>query len=223
MKAIILIIFLLLPLSIFAQSADSLQLLQSIDEVIVTGAKVKTDQRLLSTTVTIIERNTIENDHRSSLLPTLAEQIPSLFITSRGVMGYGVSTGAAGGMTMRGIGGSPTTGMMVLIDGHPQYMGLMGHPMADAYQSSLAERVEILRGPASVLYGSNAMGGVINIITRNMQENGSRTDAHIGYGSYNTLQTNITNRTHKGAFTSAITGKILLVEKAFKLNTKSFS
>ena len=206
MKAIILIIFLLLPLSIFAQSADSLQLSQSIDEVIVTGAKVKTDQRLLSTTVTIIERNTIENDHRSSLLPTLAEQIPSLFITSRGVMGYGVSTGAAGGMTMRGIGGSPTTGMMVLIDGHPQYMGLMGHPMADAYQSSLAERVEILRGPASVLYGSNAMGGVINIITRNMQENGSRTDAHIGYGSYNTLQTNITNRTHKSAFTSAITG-----------------
>ena len=206
MNAIILIIFLLLPLSIFAQSADSLQLSQSIDEVIVTGAKVKTDQRLLSTTVTIIERNTIENDHRSSLLPTLTEQIPSLFITSRGVMGYGVSTGAAGGMTMRGIGGSPTTGMMVLIDGHPQYMGLMGHPMADAYQSSLAERVEILRGPASVLYGSNAMGGVINIITRNMQENGSRTDAHIGYGSYNTLQTNITNRTHKSAFTSAITG-----------------
>lgn len=206
MKTTTLIIFLLLPLSIFAQSADSLQLSQSIDEVIVTGTKVKTDQRLLSTTVTIIERNTIENDHRSSLLPTLAEQIPSLFITSRGVMGYGVSTGAAGGMTMRGIGGSPTTGMMVLIDGHPQYMGLMGHPMADAYQSSLAERVEILRGPASVLYGSNAMGGVINIITRNMRENGSRTDAHIGYGSYNTLQTNITNRTHKGTFTSAITG-----------------
>jgi hypothetical protein len=71
MKAKTLIIFLILPLSIFAQSADSLQLSQSIDEVIVTGAKVKTDQRLLSTTVTIIERNTIENDHRSSLLPTL--------------------------------------------------------------------------------------------------------------------------------------------------------
>ena len=36
----------------------------------------------------------------------------------------------------RGIGGSPTTGMMVLIDGHPQYAGLMGHPIADAYQVS---------------------------------------------------------------------------------------
>lgn len=45
-------------------------------------------------------------------------------------------------------------------------MGLMGHPIADAYQSLMAERVEVLRGPASVLYGSNAMGGVVNIVTR---------------------------------------------------------
>lgn len=36
----------------------------------------------------------------------------------------------------------------------------------------MAERVEVLRGPASVLYGSNAMGGVINIVTRKMQEDG---------------------------------------------------
>lgn len=90
-------------------------------------------------------------------------------------MGYGVSTGAAGGMSLRGIGagvnaaGGPTTSLLVLIDGHPQYMGLMGHPIADAYQSMMAERVEVLRGPASVLYGSNAMGGVINIVTRKMR------------------------------------------------------
>ena len=45
-------------------------------------------------------------------------------------------------------------GLLVLIDGHPQYMGLMGHPIADAYQSMMAEKVEVLRGPASVLYGS---------------------------------------------------------------------
>ncbi|HAY30758.1 TonB-dependent receptor plug domain-containing protein, partial [Alistipes sp.] len=43
-------------------------------------------------------------------------------------------------------------------------MGLMGHPLADSYQSMNAERVEVVRGPASILYGSNAMGGVVNII-----------------------------------------------------------
>ena len=62
-------------------------------------------------------------------------------------MGYGVSGGAAGQMTLRGVGGGPTTGLLVLIDGHPQYMGLMGHPIADACQSMLADRVEVVRGP----------------------------------------------------------------------------
>ena len=50
-------------------------------------------------------------------------------------------------------------GVLVLIDGHPQYMGLMGHPISDAYQSLLAERVEVLRGPASVLYQVECDGG----------------------------------------------------------------
>ena len=93
-------------------------------------------------------------------------------------MGYGVSDGAAGSMNLRGIGGA--AGMLILIDGHPQYMGLMGHPIADAYQSMLAERVEVLRGPASVLYGSNAMGGVVNIVTRKIQQDGVKTGARIG-------------------------------------------
>jgi len=102
--------------------------------------------------------------------------------------------------------GLPTTGLLVLIDGHPQYMGLMGHPIADAYQSMLAERVEVVRGPASVLYGSNAMGGVINIVTRKQREEGIRTDLQAAYGSYNTLQTELSNRIRKGRFTSVVTG-----------------
>ena len=128
-----------------------------------------------------------------SLLPTLTEQVPGLFTTARGIMGYGVSDGAAGGISLRGLSGGSGR-LMVLIDGHPQYMGLMGHPIADAYQSLMAERVEVLRGPASVLYGSNAMGGVVNIVTRGMREDGVKTYADIGYGSYNTLQTEATNR-----------------------------
>ena len=74
------------------------------------------------------------------------------------------STGAAGGMSLRGIGGSPTAGLLVLIDGHPQYMGLMGHPIADAYQSMLAERVEVLRGPASDVYKRQVQVSVLMTI-----------------------------------------------------------
>ena len=84
-------------------------------------------------------------------------------------------------------------------------MGLMGHPIADAYQTMMAERVEVLRGPASVLYGSNAMGGVINIVTRKMQEDGIRTNINIGAGSYGSVQTEATNRIRKGRFSSTVT------------------
>lgn len=191
---------------------DSLRIAGSyaINEVVVTGARSETDVRHLPMTVSVVGRPQLEAGKQSSVLPVLNAQVPGFFSTSRGVLGYGVSTGASGQMSLRGIGGPaqaglPTTGLLVLIDGHPQYMGLMGHPIADACQSMMAERVEVLRGPASVLYGSNAMGGVINIVTRKMQGDGVNTNIHLGAGSYGTIQTEATNRVRKGRFSSAVT------------------
>lgn len=189
-------------------SHDTLSLtnqIHQIDEVVVTGARQETDVRHLSQTVSVVGRAQIEHSLQPSLLPVLTEQVPGLFVTSRGVMGYGVSNGAAGSISLRGLSGG-TARLMVLIDGHPQYAGIFGHPIADAYQSFLAERVEVLRGPASVLYGSNAMGGVINIVTRKMQEDGVNTHLHAGCGSYNTLETELTNRVRKGRFSSVVSG-----------------
>lgn len=176
-----------------------------IGEVVVTGTRNETDVRHLSQTVSVVNRSKMEQALQPSLLPVLTEQIPGLFVTSRGVMGYGVSGGAAGSISLRGLSGG-TARLMVMIDGHPQYAGIFGHPIADAYQSFLAERVEVLRGPASVLYGSNAMGGVVNIVTRKMQEDGVKTNLRAGYGSYNTLETELTNRIRKGRFSSIISG-----------------
>ena len=190
--------------SIQAQNADIKKNYQ-IDEVVVTGTRDSTDVRQLSQTISVVDRITIEQSMQPSLLPILTEQIPGLFTTSRGVMGYGVSGGAAGGISLRGLSGGSGQ-MMVLIDGHPQYMGLMGHPIADAYQSFLADRIEVLRGPASVLYGSNAMGGVVNIVTRKIADDGVSTNLHAGYGSYNTLETEFTNRIRKGRFSSVVSG-----------------
>lgn len=173
-----------------------------LHEVVITGTRNATDIRHLPMTLSIINRSELEKRYEPSLLPTLTEQIPGLFATSRGVMGYGVSTGAAGSINVRGIGNGAQ--MLVLIDGHPQYMGLFGHPIADAYQTMLAERVEVLRGPASVLYGSNAMGGVINIVTRQQKKDGVRTNINVGTGSYGTVQTEATNQIRKNRFSSIV-------------------
>ena len=179
-------------------------------DVVVTGTRNETDIRHLPMTISVVNRVQIEQEHQSSILPVLNTQVPGFFSTSRGVMGYGVSTGASGQMSMRGIGGPaqagmPTTGLLVLIDGHPQYMGLMGHPIADAYQSMLVERVEVVRGPASVLYGSNAMGGVVNIVTRRMVQDGITTDIDVSAGSYGTFRSEAANRIRHGKFSSTVT------------------
>lgn len=194
-----------LPCAAYGDSAEDRAYEEKvqINEAVVTGTRNVTDIRHLPFTVTVIDRAQLEQSHEVSLLPVLSEQIPGLFVTQRGMLGYGVSGGAAGGISVRGLGGSSGR-MMVLIDGHPQYMGLMGHPISDACQTFLAERVEVVRGPASMLYGSNAMGGVINIVTRRMDDDGVRTDAHIGYGSYGTLETEVTNRLYKKGFYSTV-------------------
>ena len=180
------------PLS--AEVNDSILL----DNIVVTGTRYETDVCHLPMTVTTLSHEQLSEHHRSSILPTLNEQVPGLFTTSRSMMGYGVSTGAAGAFTMRGVGGSsPNAGVLVLIDGVPQYAGLYGHAIADAYQTMMAERVEVLRGPASVLYGSNAMGGVVNIVTRQMKQDGSKSEAQFSAGSYGTVQADWVQRLRK--------------------------
>ena len=175
-----------------------------LHETVVTGSRSVTDIRHLPMTVTVVGNETLTRQHQASVLPTVMQQVPSLFVTSRSMMGYGVSTGAAGGINMRGITGGAGQ-LLVLIDGHPQYQGIYGHPISDSYQTLMAERVEVLRGPASVLYGSNAMGGVINIVTRRPAYGKSVvTDLTVGAGSYGTVQSEISNQVRNGRFTSTV-------------------
>jgi len=174
-----------------------------LQEVVVTGTRNATDVRHLPMTVTVIDRPMLTAEHQASVLPTVMREVPGFFVTSRSMMGYGVSTGAAGGINMRGITGGAGQ-LMVLIDGHPQYQGVYGHPISDSYQTLMAERVEVLRGPASVLYGSNAMGGVMNIVTRQAKEDGVKTHLSLGAGSYGTVQTEASNQIRSGKFSSTV-------------------
>jgi len=158
----------------------------SLEEVVVTGTKVEVARKNVPLTVSVITSEEIEQSDESALLPVISERVPGLFVTERGITGFGVADGSAGQINIRGLGGSPTTQVLILIDGHPQFMGMMGHHLPDAYVASDVEKVEIIRGPASILYGSNAMGGVINIITKKQVEDGIKFNSRLLYGSCNT-------------------------------------
>lgn len=206
LRVVIIVLLNFIYFNSFAQSTQSsIKQTDTIAELVVTGARNETDIRHIPMTLSVLGHKKIEEKCNNSLLPIISEQVPGIFITSRGIMGYGVSTGAAGGISLRGIGGGSASQMLVLIDGHPQYMGLFGHPIADAYQSMIADRVEVLRGPASVLYGSNAMGGVINIVTHKQQNDGINTGISLGYGSYNTFQGEAYYRVKAGKFSNITT------------------
>ena len=177
----------------------------TLNEVVVTGSRIPVQRDIIPVPVSIVDREIIEQSEEPNLLPVLMKYVPSLFVTSRGIAGYGVSTGAAGGISLRGFGGGAGR-VLILIDGHPQYATIYGHPVADAYIASDAQRVEVSRGAASILYGSNAMGGAINIITRKTTEDGNRLSARLMGGSYGTQRYSITDSYRSGRFTGVVSG-----------------
>ena len=174
----------------------------ALQEVVVTGTRHATETSRLPMNVTVVTREQLTGNFQQSILPTLTEEVPGLYINSRGIMGYGVSGGGSGSMNLRGLSGGSR--VLVLIDGHPQYANIFDHPIGDAYQTMMADRVEVVSGPSSVLYGSNAMGGVINIVTRKMHQDGMRTSVHLGAGSYGTVQAEASHQYRHQRFTSTV-------------------
>jgi outer membrane cobalamin receptor len=177
--------FVLLTISGYSQ--ESLKDTIQIDEVVVTASRIEVSRKNVPLTVSSVTRTEIELSNESAVLPVLSHRIPGMFVTERGVTGFGVASGSAGQINMRGVGGTaPNTQILVLIDGHPQFQGIFAHPLPDAYVSSDVEKVEVIRGPGSIIYGSNAMAGAINIITKKQKEDGFSGNARLSYGSYNT-------------------------------------
>lgn len=196
---------LLSGITAFAQTsvpADSASI--ALSEVVVTGSNKSVSRDLLPYTVSVVSRNSLEATGQPQVLAAISGQVPSLFVSQRGIFGFGVSNGGSGHIKMRGVGGDRASGVLMMVDGQPQFAGIYSHHIADFYGKEAVERVEVLRGPGSVLYGSNAMAGVINVITREPRHDGVHTTLTSQYGSYNTWLSSITNTTRFGRFSSLV-------------------
>jgi len=186
-KVFIVLLFFIIPFSLLAEGKqDSLKVF-TLKPNVITGTRTEVSQANIPASVSVISSVEIEQSGEKSVVKLVGDKIPGLFMTERGVLGYGASQGAAGGITIRGVGGSPTNGVLIMIDGRPQFMGIFGHPFPDNYLSLNTERIEVVRGPASVLYGTNAMGGVINFITKKNNTPGLKANLNSSYGTYNTI------------------------------------
>lgn len=212
-------ICILLAATLSAQSPN-----RQIDEIVVTGSNGAVGRNLQPYTVSTVTATQIESTGKGQLLSALSGTVPGLFITERNILGFGISNGGAGGIKIRGVGGSPTNAVLMMVDGQPQFAGIFSHHVADFYVTEYVERVEVLRGPGSVLYGSNAMGGVINVITKESAREGCFTTLSTEYGSYNTWRSSATNMSRVGKFSSLVSlayDRTDGTEENFDFNQKS--
>lgn len=173
---------------------------------VVMEAAQKTNVALLPLNTNIVTSATIDKSAESNLLPVLVAKVPGLFVTERGFAGYGVSGGAAGTVNIRGVGQGNK--VLFMIDGQPQWAGVFGHALPDTYVANGVERVEVVKGPSSLLYGSNAMGGSVNIITKRQHQDGFTGRARAMFGSFTTQKFDLSTGFRKGKFGGMVAGSV---------------
>ena len=149
----------------------------SLDQIIVTGARTPIAAADAGSAVTIITRDDIER-----------RQVRYVTDLLRAVPGFAVShSGVVGSQTQVRVRGSEANHVLVLVDGVRANDPATGDEFRWEYLSTAnIERIEIVRGPQSALWGSDAIGGVVHIVTRSGGA-GNSGNAYVETGSENTL------------------------------------
>lgn len=178
----------------------------TIPNIVITATRAPTDASKIASAVTVITREEIEQKNRPSVVELLRD-VPGVVVAANG--GHGQTSS----LFMRG---TNSDHVLVLVDGVP-----VNDPSGpkDAFDFSNistdnVERIEILRGPQSTLYGTQAIGGVINIISKTGRGAPKQT-AFVEYGRYNT--------TKAGVGSSGEIGRTSYSLTASQLNTGGIS
>ena len=150
-------------------SADAADVAESIDEVIVTGSRIKRDSFNVSTPLVSVGTEAITDAGLGSLAEILIDEIPALYeSTSHTNSQSQIGNTGVTSMNLRRLGSNRT---LVLIDGRRVVQNAYGGRFVslNTVPTGMVERVEVITGGASAVYGSDAVAGVVNIITQQDQ------------------------------------------------------
>lgn len=145
------------------------------DDVVVTASRIAQSREHVLADVTVIDREEIERAGQSTLVELLQRQ-PGIEI---------FSNGGAGKNSSIFLRGTNADHVVILVDGLRINSATAGTTSVEHIPLSQIEHIEILRGPASSLYGADAIGGVIQIFTRR-SDGSPHVTAFAGYGSHQT-------------------------------------
>lgn len=160
----------------FAQNNDVLDENFVLDEMVVSATR--SEKKLLDTaaSVSVITDKDLDKMHINNLDEAFVK-IPRVYVGR--LSGIGSTTSQT---VMRGV--NAANSVAVLVDGVQVNDSYNGSVTWSAIPVDMVKRVEVLRGPASVLYGGNALAGVINIITKDVDK--TSVNLKLSYGSNNT-------------------------------------
>jgi len=144
---------------------------------VVTATRSATRADQLVSDLVVVDRTTIENAAERTL--------PELLARSAGLQFS--ANGGPGGVSSVYVRGSEARHTVLLIDGVRYGSVTLGTPIWDNLPLELIERIEVLKGPASSLYGSDAVGGVVQVFTRQGTP-GWHPQAMVSAGSYGRVQ-----------------------------------
>ncbi|HHQ4887201.1 TPA: TonB-dependent receptor domain-containing protein [Aeromonas veronii] len=158
----------LLPTAAFAQTTIPIN-----PTLVITANRVEQPVSSVLAPVVVIDRAEIESRQVQSL-PALLKTLPGVQITTLGGRGH---------MSSLFIRGTNSNHSLVLMNGRPIAAMVAGTPDLSQIPLGNIERIEYIRGPRAAVYGSDAIGGVINLITKTSAKNGSETHLKGGAGS----------------------------------------
>jgi vitamin B12 transporter len=158
----------LLPTAAFAQTTIPVN-----PTLVITANRVEQPISSVLAPVVVIERAEIESRQVQSL-PALLKTLPGVQITTLGGRGH---------MSSLFIRGTNSNHSLVLMNGRPIAAMVAGTPDLSQIPLGNIERIEYIRGPRAAVYGADAIGGVINLITKTSAKNGSETHLKGGVGS----------------------------------------
>ena len=167
----------LLVLALMAPLAAHAQESKSVDPVVVTATKVATPAEQLGASVSVVNGEDFQTYH----YPTVDEalrNVPGVQIRRSG--SYGKTTS----VTIRGANANQ---VQVLVDGLRVKSPTLGQVDLSDISPDLIERIEVIRGAQSTIYGADAIGGVVNIITRKGTGGPFQASVQQEVGNYDTL------------------------------------
>ena len=155
-----------------AQAEDEIEF--ELDKVVVTATKTPTKLKDVPSSVEVITSKELEKRH-VRMLSDVLKTLPGVYVRNdKGLIGSHSSED----ISMRGFMGKGYVAF--LVDGQPINNGYSGLVDFSNIPVENIERIEVIKGSASVLYGSNAMGGVINVITKSKPEEAVTIHTSIG-------------------------------------------